>query len=204
MNTDNQEIAKVYYTCLVDQEHVIETYSKAISILELKKRLLDIPLGYSLRDELDLHKAVMSFSTASISHIITLQKQAELKKLNFPIYHDLLRKFRDFNHHEHYLSFGPAQVSVAGESLGVDFYVYNTLKSIPAIKNAYQSWCQSPRNLTLDTLLRKNYEYVLELSQSQLQSKFGHLSFKVNVDQRHGFWHLAKSDLDNWNNTFST
>jgi hypothetical protein len=49
----------------------------------------------------------MAFVTACISHISTLQKRAGLEKLTFLIYHDFLRLFRDFNHHEHYVFLRP-------------------------------------------------------------------------------------------------
>jgi hypothetical protein len=200
MVTNKQEMASAYYMSLIDQEHVVESYSYAKSTLELKSRLLFNPLGFTLRDELDLHRSVLTFATACISHITTLQKKAGLGKLDFPNYHDFLRMFRDFNHHEHYLSFGPTRASIAGEKEEIDFFVFSTLGQIPALKKKYPGWVKHFRSLTLSRLLDLNYQYVLNQSQSALNKKYSGISFKVSGEQRMGILHIGESNRLDWEN----
>ncbi|EGG92816.1 hypothetical protein IMCC1989_2587 [gamma proteobacterium IMCC1989] len=204
MASNDIALSTAYYACLVDQEHVIETFSRARSILELKTQLLNSPLEFTLRDELDLHRAVMAFATACISHISTLQKRAGLEKLTFPIYHDFLRLFRDFNHHEHYISFTPYRASIAGEDQGKDFYVFTTANQIPAIKAKYPEWLRKVRKLNLESLLILNYKYLASLSEEAQRKKFGQINIKVNVTQRCGLLHIPEVDRVHWENELNT
>jgi hypothetical protein len=204
MTSDKKELAKAYFACLVDQEHVVETFFQAKSALKLKSQLLNSPLEFTLRDELDLHRAIMAFATSCISHITTLQKMAGLEQLDFPNYHDFLRCFRDFNHHEFYLPFTPYSASIAGEDQVNDFYVYTTISQIPAIKKGYSEWLKKTRRLNLSSLLDLNYTYVINLSKNIQSEKFGHIDLKVNVTQNNGLLHIHERDRVHWENELGT
>jgi hypothetical protein len=104
-----------------------------------------------------------------------MQKFAGLPRQRFPLPHDLLRKYRDDNHHNGYHPFAPYR---SGEV--VNFFIWPVLRTIEAVKQTHPEWCRCSTDETLGVLLKDNQQYMTNLSEqakNNLDSTGAHLRF---------------------------
>lgn len=161
----SQKFTEAFLSVMVGEEHVRNTYFEAVGVLNAKKLLIVGVMPHTFRDELDLHHSVLNFANACIAQISTLQKLTNLSKQEFPLEHDLLRKFRDRNHHVGYFRFQPTHVL---DDDSKEFYVWPVLKRLDSVMEKYPEWCLRPSKLSLSALLETNLKYVVELTTSQM------------------------------------
>ena len=164
---NQEDLLEAFCSISIAEERLLESYSETLAVVRAKQRVLDGPMPFTLRDEIELHKRVMTYADACISQISTMQKLMGLSRLNFPLSHDLLRKFRDRNHHIGYKPFMPYRCE--GRS---HFYTWPVLRLIKAIQEEHPRWCAEPTQSTLIELLEENHKYVLELISQEKQKFF--------------------------------
>lgn len=152
------DLLEAFVSITIAEERVVETYSDVTAAVKVKQLVLDGPMPFTLRDEIELHRRIIAYADASISSISTLQKLLGLGRLTFPLCHDLLRKFRDCNHHVGYKPFAPYR-----SEGGARFYIWPVLRRFQPIKDAHADWCDTPCRETIEDLLRENHEYVIAL-----------------------------------------
>src|SRR5487761_1911796 len=91
----------------IGEERVTDSHRALLAAIDAKLWQLKGPIPFTIRDEIDLHKHVLQYIDSCISQISTMQRMMGMPRLEFPVHHDLLRLFRDHNHHVGYLAFVP-------------------------------------------------------------------------------------------------
>jgi hypothetical protein len=136
----------------------------------------------------------MANADAGISLISALQKMSLAERLEFPLAHDLVRFFRDKNHHVEYEPFRP--VRCMGK---VDFLAWPVLRILPAVKKKYPKWSAQPKSLTLSKLLQRNHEYVAQIASraSDMLTASG-LQGVVYQKYQVGELHIGPADMESW------
>lgn len=159
-----EAVADAFVSIIIAEERLLETYFEAMAACQAKQLVLIGPMPFSLRDEIDLNKRIMAYADACISIINTMQKLLGLERLRFPLGHNLLRKFRDQNHHLGYKPFQPYRTHDSA-----NFYIWPVLSSIKAIRDEHPEWCKKACKTTVDELLAENHKYIISLVSSQKQ-----------------------------------
>jgi len=151
----------------IGEERVTDSHRALLSAIDAKLCQLKGPIPFTIRDEIDLHKHVLQYIDSCISQISTMQKLIGMPSLEFPVHHDLLRLFRDHNHHVGYLAFVP----LASTKGATDFFAWPILQMIDAVKQNHKEWVEAvPTPQTnLSELVYLNHTYILSLIEGEKQ-----------------------------------
>ncbi|MDD2918888.1 hypothetical protein [Rhodoferax sp.] len=149
----------------IGEERVTDSHRALLAAIDAKLCQLKGPVPFTIRDEIDLHKHVLQYIDSCISQISTMQKLMGLPRLEFPVHHDLLRLFRDHNHHVGYLAFVP----LASTKGAPDFFAWPTLQMIDAVKQKHKKWVAAVPQTTLSELIYLNHAYVLSVIEGEKQ-----------------------------------
>ncbi len=188
------EFLKAFKSLALSLDRVHASFGQVSICLAEKLRILSGPLPFTIRDEIELNRKTLDNVDASISLISALQKVDLIGRLELPLGHNLLRLYRNENHHVGYVPFKP--VLCSGK---IDFYVWASLYHLASVKAEHSEWTQTPTALTLMKLLHDNHEYILGISEEAEKrlSSSGYSGLFVS-DYTVGELALGKDDLDSW------
>jgi hypothetical protein len=169
---DKSDLGKALHAYNVGLPYIRSSYFDCIHTIELHVALLAHHVPYSIQSEIDVNAKVMNYVNLCVRHMNVFRKYRLTEKLEFPIEHNLLRFFRDFNHHNADCVFRPIRVSSADRTTTIDFFIYPILYTIPAIKARYPEWCRRGNPAVLSDLLERNQRYVEKVF-DQARDKMG-------------------------------
>jgi hypothetical protein len=151
-----EKFLNAFVSFSIGEEQVHKSYSDLTTSLNEKIRLIEGPLPFTLRDEIDLHNRVMRYIDSCIAQMEIMRNLLSMQYLDFPFEHFILRKYRNINHHDLYLPFKPVK-----SDIGLKFFVWPALNRVAEIKEKYPAWCTSASDLTLEDLIKIHHEYML-------------------------------------------
>ena len=192
LSTIKDNLGRAFLSISIGEERVLNSYSDARTIIESKKQQLKGIIPFTLRDELEVNRRILQYSDACISQISMMQRITGLSKLEFPIYHDLLRIYRNRNHHVGYFSFRPMRSTLEI----IDFFIWPILVQMEEVKESYPEWCKIPDRSTLSDLIEKNHEYVISLiEQEKRKFKIDGIKFIFKSEYHLGDIHFGPINI---------
>lgn len=171
---DKADIGKALHAYNVGFPYIRASYFECIHTIELQVTLLAHHVPYSIQSEIDINAKLMNYTNLCIRYMNVFKSYGLTGKLDFPIEHNLLRLFRDFNHHDASCVFRPMSSASSDGASPIDFYIHPILFVIPAIKERYPEWCRRGSPAVLSDLLERNQRYV--------ESVFGFAREKMGGD----------------------
>jgi hypothetical protein len=185
--------SNAFFSFSIGEERVIDSHRALLAAIDAKLWQLKGPIPFTIRDEIDLHKHVLQYIDSCISQISTMQRLMGMSRLEFPVHHDLLRLFRDHNHHVGYVAFAPM-----GSAKGTDFFAWPILQKIDAVKQKHKEWVASVPQTTLGELIDLNHVYIFSIIEKEKQ-KFqsnGVPLFKFRPEYPLSAIHFGASPID--------
>lgn len=160
--TEERSDGEAFLAFVVGEERVRDSFLLAQMTLAAKRSVLNSPVPFTIRDEIDLHKALLTYVDACISIISTLQKRTALPYQTFPDCHTVLREFRDRNHHNGYVAFRPIDTPI-----GRDFFVWPMTFISGIAPGQREAGEEENPYLLLSTLIEGNHAYIMGLVDEQ-------------------------------------
>ncbi|MBI5790482.1 MAG: hypothetical protein HZA63_03295 [Rhodocyclales bacterium] len=175
----NDVLRKAFFTFTVGEERVQDAFLASKAILASKRLILSSPIPFSIRDEIELHKALLTYVDACISMIEVMIAQMGMVRQDFPLSHELLRQFRNRNHHNGYAAFMPVDTPI-----GRDFYVWPIIFNNGMVSKESSEDQSANPYLLLSDLIDQNQSYVMALIDSQRKAFYvnGHPRFRIRND----------------------
>lgn len=200
---DKADLGKALHAYNVGFPYIRASYFDCIHTIELQITLLAHHVPYSIQSEIDINAKVMNYINLCIRHMNVFMTYGLTGKLDFPIEHNLLRFFRDYNHHDTDCVFRPISCASADGLSSINFYIYPILFAIPAIKNRYPEWCRRGNPAVLSDLLERNQRYVQNMFDLAREKMGGDtVMAKYNGEYYFGAIGLGKDALsaeESWN-----
>jgi hypothetical protein len=135
------------------------SFRECLNIIALQKELLANNVPYSIQMEIDLNTKITDYINMCIRYMNTFKKWTG--DVELPIAHNLLRFYRDHNHHaEAETNFRPVQLA---NDLSTDFYIHPILWLVPSVTKRYSEWSKRGNAATLTDLLQRNQHFVEEV-----------------------------------------
>jgi hypothetical protein len=197
-NLTKEELGRALHAYNVGLPYIRAGYWDCIHLLELQLSLLSHHVPYSIQAEIEINTKLMNYINLCVRYINVFKTFKVIEWLDFPIEHELLRRFRDYNHHNADHVFRPIT-----SRHGTEFYIWPNLFQIPAIAERYPEWCRRGTYAVLSDLLARNQKYVETIFDSARQAMGGDAVMAKYIGEYHlGHIHLGDgvaSVEESWN-----
>lgn len=157
---DKSDLGKALHAYNIGLPYIRSLFFDCIHTIELQVTLLAHNVPYSIQSEIDVNAKVMNYVNLCIRHMNVFKAYGLTERLAFPIEHNLLRLFRDFNHHHADCVFRPIRMGYSDRASAIDFFIHPILYRIPKVKAQYPEWCRRGSPAVLSDLLERNQRYV--------------------------------------------
>jgi len=195
------DLSKIYLGLTVYAESQLRSFRHVLTVLEEKENLLAGILPFTIRDELQLNEAAITYADRSISLLEFLKKHKSDIPINETrcsrsITHLLLREYRNENHHHTYLPFVACDVTMAKTR---KFLIWPILRSLTRVKKRHPVWCETANLVELGELLTKHQDLIDDLKREALAcitDSLGDTQILVSLSPS-GLFHPGPSPISN-------